>query len=281
MIFSEQPQNPLLRGADAFVSQASPNLAVAFSGKYWRIQKLANFCHQVLIAENPGTSLVRFPWMLLTVASGVKTRARQAPDCHHSCHPIRLIAGRRDGAAHALDLQSAKGRPSSRRAIFSRNNSFSTLMLATTDFKRRFSSSSASISRLFRPISPLTRKRSRHSVKVATVTRCLREVLSRSAPRSNSKMIETLRFADHRPAPSSGPDSEACSVALRAPCAVPESAFFVLDMFSPQNILSSNVPSELSNEIPGRETHGRLADSAFVCDSGEAPFFHHADEHMH
>src|ERR1700759_167597 len=262
MIFPEQPQNPLLRGADTFVSQASPNLAVAFSGKYWRIQRLANLCHQVLIAENPWTSLVRFPWMLLTVASGVKTKARQAQDFHPSCHPIRLIAGRRDGAAHALDLQGAKGRPSSRRAIFSRNNSFSTLTLATTDFKRRFSSSSASISRLFRPISPLTRKRSRHSVKVATVTRCLREVLSRSAPRSNSKIIETLRFADHRPAPSSGPDSEACSVALRAPSAVPESAFFVVDMFSPQNILSSNVPSELSNEIPGRESGstGRLFD---------------------
>src|ERR1700761_2357910 len=71
MIFPEQPQNPLLRGADACVPQASPNLAVAFSGKYWRIQKLANFCHQVLIAENPGTSLVRFPWMHRIIAPGV------------------------------------------------------------------------------------------------------------------------------------------------------------------------------------------------------------------
>src|SRR5206468_6590163 len=156
-----------LRGADAFVSQASPNLAVAFSGKYRCRQKLANLCQQLLIAENLGTSLVRFPWMQLTVVGGVKTRARQAPDRHYLRHTIRFLAGRRDGAAHGLDLQGAKGRPSSRRAIFSRNNSFSTLTLASTDFKRRFSSSSTS--RLFRPISPLTRNRSRHSVKVATV----------------------------------------------------------------------------------------------------------------
>ena len=27
--------------------------------------------------------------------------------------------------------------------------------------------------------------------------------------------------------------------------------------------------------------HGRLTDSAFLCDSGEAPFFNDADEHMH
>ena len=27
--------------------------------------------------------------------------------------------------------------------------------------------------------------------------------------------------------------------------------------------------------------HGRLTDSAFLCDSGEAPFFNYADEHLH
>src|SRR5438445_4227655 len=67
----------------------------------------------------------------------------------------------------------------------------------------------------------------------------LREVDSRSAPRSNSRITDVLRFADHRPAPGSGPDSGDCSVALRAPSAAPESALFVLDMLSLlQNILS-------------------------------------------
>src|SRR3954464_2973300 len=75
------------------------------------------------------------------------------------------------------------------------------------------------------------------------------------APRSNSRTTDVLRFADHRPAPGSGADSGDCSVALRAPSAAPESALFVLDMLSLlQNIFSTNVPNELSNEIPGRES---------------------------
>jgi hypothetical protein len=235
MIFPEQSQDAVLRSTNTFVPEPGPNLAVAFSAEYGSLQKLSNLSHEFLIEECAGTSLTRFP--LRTVAGSIKTGTRQAPDRQHSRYTIRLVAGRRDGATHGLDLQDAKGRLSSRRAIFSRNSSFSTLMVATTDFKRRFSSSSTSTSRLFRPTSPLARKRSRHSLKVATVTRCLREVLSKSAPRNNSKMTDTLRLAPHRPAPGSGPDSGDCSVALPAPSAAPESTFFVLDMFSPQNSL--------------------------------------------
>src|SRR5947208_12382814 len=88
--------------------------------------------------------------------------------------------------------------------------------------------------------SPPAKKRSRHSLSVAAVTRRLREVDSRSAPRSNSRTTDVLRFADHRPAPGSGADSGDCSVALRAPSAAPESALFVLDMLSLlQNIFST------------------------------------------
>src|SRR5689334_10008677 len=118
------------------------------------------------------------------------------------------------------------------RAIFSRNNSLSTLTLATTDFNRRFSSSSTSTSRLFRQASPPTRKRSRQEESVAAVTRYFREVLSRSAPRSSSRTTETLRLADHRPPPAPADDSGASSVALRAPSDAPESCFFVWDMHS-------------------------------------------------
>jgi hypothetical protein len=71
-----------------------------------------------------------------------------------------------------------------------------------------------SVSRLFRLASPPARKRSRHSVSVATVTRCFREVNSRSAPRRSSRMTETLRAADHRPPPRLAVDSGDCSVAL-------------------------------------------------------------------
>ncbi len=99
-------------------------------------------------------------------------------------------------------------------AIFSRSSSFSTLTFATTDFRRRFSSSSTSTSRLFRPASPLTRKRSRQAVSVDVVTRYFREVLSKSAPRNSSKMTDILRLADHRPPPAA-PTLPRPSVALR------------------------------------------------------------------
>jgi hypothetical protein len=79
------------------------------------------------------------------------------------------------------------------------SSSLSTLRFATTDFSRRLSSSSTSTSRLLMPASPPARNRSRHCVRVAMVTRCLREVASRSAPRNNSRTTEVLRFADHRP----------------------------------------------------------------------------------
>src|SRR3954454_23835221 len=167
--------------------------------------------------------------MLLPLASGVIAGAGQLPDGDHASHPVGSFAGRRKGAAHAFDFQKAKGRLPSSRAIFSRNSSLSTLRLATTDFKRRFSSSSTATSRLFIPASPLAKKRSRHWVNVATVTRYLRDVASRSAPRSSSRMTDNLRLADQRPPPAAD-DSGACSVALRAPCAAPESCLFPVDM---------------------------------------------------
>src|SRR4051812_31444518 len=189
--------------------------------------------------------------MPLAMPGGIEAGTCQVPQRYHARHTIRLLAGRRNRAAHGFDLQNAKGRPFSRRVIFSRSNSLSTQTPATTDFKRLISSCPASFSRLFSMASPPARKRSRHSLSVATVTRCLREVDSRSAPRSNSRTTDVLRFADHRPAPGRGPDSGDRSVALRAPSAAPESALFVLDMFSLLRTFSLQyVPNEVSNKIP-------------------------------
>src|SRR5262249_2261961 len=99
--------------------------------------------------------------MLLPLASGVEAGPRQVPHRTHTRHTVWLVGGRRNGAAHGFDFHDTKGRPFSRRAIFSRSSSFSPLTLATTDFKRRFSSSSIWDSRLFRLPSPPARKRSR------------------------------------------------------------------------------------------------------------------------
>src|SRR5215831_6839712 len=200
--------------------------------------------------------------------SGVEGGSRQVPNGGHPDHTIRLIPGRRNGAAHGFDFQNAKGRPFSRRAIFSRSNSFSTLTLATTDFKRRFSSSSMSDSRLFRLPSPPARKRSRHSMRVAAVTRYFREVDSRSAPRRSSRATETLRLADHRPARAD--DSGASSVALRAPSDAPESCFLALDMhFLLQNIFSMKCSqcTVQRNSGPGEAGQRNRLNSAIPMDS--------------
>src|SRR5690242_19803112 len=210
--------------------QSSPDFPISLPGEHRFGENLANLHQQFLVAAHLGTTFLRLFSLLLPLPSGIEAGPRQVPGRHHRHHTVRLVTGRRNGAAHGFDFQNAKGRPFSRRAIFSRNNSLSTLTLATTDFKRRFSSSSTSTSRVLRMASPPTRKRSRHSERVAAVTRCLREVLSRSAPRSSSKTADTLRLADQRPPPAVTDDSGASSVALRAPSDAPESCFFALDM---------------------------------------------------
>src|SRR5262249_7875079 len=205
-----------------------------FSGENRFGEQLADFADECFVGVDLGAALVWLRWLQLALPSGVEARPRQVPHQRHPRHTIGLLAGRRNGAAHGFDFQNAKGRPSSRRAIFSRSSSLSTLTLATTDFSRRFSSSSTSTSRLFKTASPPARKRSRHSVSVAAVTRCFREVLSISAPRSSSRTTDTLRLEDHRPPPAVAADSGATSVALRAPSDAPESCFLALDMhFSP------------------------------------------------
>src|SRR5215470_9039994 len=193
---------------------------------------MTNLGEEFFVRMDLRTTSLRFSWLQHTMPGGIEAGSRQVPDGSHPRHTIPLITGRRNGAAHGFDFQKAKGRPSSRRAIFSRSNSFSTLMLATADFKRRFSSSSTSTSRVFKMDSPPARKRSRHSVRVAAVTRYFREVLSKSAPRRSCRTTDTLRLDDQRPAPAGTDDAVASSVALRAPSDATASCFLVLDMHS-------------------------------------------------
>src|SRR2546427_8601620 len=171
----EQAQDAILASADALVTQAGPDLPITLSREDRGSQQLANLDNELFIGPHFGTALLRTVRMLLAISSGVETGARQIPHRGYPRHTIRLVAGRRNGAAHGFDFQNAKGRSSSRRAIFSRSNSFSTLILATADFNPRFSSSSTSTSRLFRIASPPATKRSRHSVRVAAVKRYLRD----------------------------------------------------------------------------------------------------------
>src|SRR5690348_7282421 len=111
---------------------------------------MTNLSEEFFVRVHLRPTFVRFSWLQHTLPRCIETGSRQVPDRGHPRHTILLITGRRNGAAHGFDFQKAKGRPSSRRAIFSRSNSFSTLMFATADFKRRFSSSSTSASRAFK-----------------------------------------------------------------------------------------------------------------------------------
>src|SRR3954468_21725987 len=118
-----------------------PNLAIALAAEHRLIQQLANGTHQFGVGEHLWAPLLLFPRMPLTMPGGIETGTCQAPQPCHARHTIRLFAGRRNRAAHGFDLQNAKGRPYSRRAIFSRSSSLSTQTPATTDFKRFTASS--------------------------------------------------------------------------------------------------------------------------------------------
>jgi hypothetical protein len=121
----EQAQDAIFGSADAFVTQPRPDLPIAFSGEDGGRQQLANLGYELVIGPHFGAALLRILRMPLPLASGVETGPRQVPYRGYPCHTIRLLAGRRNGAAHGFDFQDPKGRPFSMRAIFSRNSSFS------------------------------------------------------------------------------------------------------------------------------------------------------------
>src|SRR5262249_35013530 len=124
-------------------------------------EELTNLRQQVLVGAHLRTMLLRLARLLLTRARRVIAGSRPVPNLDNSRHNIPPVAGRRGGAARGIDFPNGQGGPFSKRAIFSRSSSLSTLTAATTDFKRRFSSSSTSVSRLFRLASPPARKRLR------------------------------------------------------------------------------------------------------------------------
>src|SRR3954469_1084114 len=133
-MLSQQPQHAIFGGADAFVTQPRPDLPITFSAENGLSQELANPGDQLLVREHLRTALLRLPRPLHTLPGSIEARSRQVPHRRHTRYTVRLVTGRRNGAAHHFDFHGAKGRPFSRRAIFSRSSSFSMLTLATTDF---------------------------------------------------------------------------------------------------------------------------------------------------
>ena len=87
--------------------------------------------------------------------------ARQAPK---GAHPLQAVGSARGGEAgltHRLHLLPAKGRPASRRSIFSRRTSPSIVSSPTLALSRAFSSSRSSAGRALSAASPPRRNASR------------------------------------------------------------------------------------------------------------------------
>src|SRR5215208_6884616 len=129
----------------------------------------------------------------------IHARASQPPPPADCGQAVGFAGDRRDDAAHGLRLRRAKGRPASRRAIFSCSRSRSISAAPSLAFSRSLSSSSPVAARVVRAASPAVRKASCQPVSVAAVTPSSRETVSRSSPRNNRSTAAVLRWRDILP----------------------------------------------------------------------------------
>src|SRR6478735_3583542 len=129
----------------------------------------------------------------------IHARAGEPPHTADCGQAVRFAGNRRDEAAHGLRLPRAKGRPASRRAIFSFSRSRSISAAPSLAFSRSLSSSSPVVARVVRAASPPARKASCQPVSVAAVTPSSRETVSRSSPRNSRSTAALLRWRDILP----------------------------------------------------------------------------------
>ncbi len=150
LVCTEKTQDAVLGSAHPFEAQPRPDLAIPFDHD-GLCQQSSDLGHQFLIGPHLGATLFWLPRMLWPLASGVETGTRQAPHCSDSSHTVRWLL---EGETVRLMLSTStapKGGHSPGERSSPATARFSTLMLATTDFNRRRSSSSTSDSRLFKP----------------------------------------------------------------------------------------------------------------------------------
>ena len=81
----------------------------------------------------------------------IDTRPRPCPHAADALHTIRPTGGDRLGATRCVDLRRAKGRPASSWSTFAYSNSVSIRSSPILACSRRWSSSTASVARLFKP----------------------------------------------------------------------------------------------------------------------------------
>ena len=118
-------------------------------------------------------------------------------------HPLQAVGSARGGEAgltHRLHLLPAKGRPASRRSIFSRRTSPSIVSSPTLALSRAFSSSRSSAGRALSAASPPRRNASRQAESRAAVRRPTRgRASARLSPRKRRRTASRLRWQENRP----------------------------------------------------------------------------------
>src|SRR3954447_20457155 len=182
------------------MTQSRPDLAVPLameraSGKHApdrRRQRLIRHC-----TERPAPLRCR----RRGAEMAIHARAGELPHPADRGQAVRFAGDRRHGAAHGLRLRRTKGRPASRRAIFSFSRSRSISAAPSLAFSRSLSSSSPVVARVVRAALPTARKALCQPVSIAAVTPSSRETVSRSPPRNSRSTAAVLRWRDILPPP--------------------------------------------------------------------------------
>ena len=199
-----QATHPLLAGADAREAQPRPHLAVALAMEGRVLQDLPDVAEEFRIGARAHRAALigRGAFMngdRLSPPLRVDRGARQAPK---GAHPLQAVGSARGGEAgltHRLHLLPAKGRPASRRSIFSRRTSPSIVSSPTLALSRAFSSSRSSAGRALSAASPPRRNASRQAESRAAVVPNSRQSVSRLSPRKRRRTASRLRWQENRP----------------------------------------------------------------------------------
>src|SRR5258708_10012207 len=174
MRFAHQPQHPRLRRAHSLEAQPRPHFAMPLAIKRRGRQYFADFFQQCSIAPSRLWSppSEHSPGLCGDFSLIVKTGTRHLPCARDTHHAVTSSREGRSGAAHGFGLRQTKGRPASRRWIFSRSSSLLMLRSATSDFSPCVSSLSTSASLAFKFAAPPSSNSSRppHTLPPPTPT---------------------------------------------------------------------------------------------------------------
>ena len=158
VVLPHQPPHPLLRGASPLNPQLRPHVSVALAMKRRGFEHPTNVGHQDVIrggADRTAATTRRRGRGRLTPR--IHAGAGAVPHAADPLHAIRPTGGDRLGATHRVDLRRAKGPLASSWSTFAYSNSVSISSSPIVACSRRWSSSRASVARLFRPACPAAR----------------------------------------------------------------------------------------------------------------------------